>query len=577
MFVIDRVLLVAALLVVLGVAASKVSARYGVPVLVLFVGIGMLAGSEGIGGIAFDDYRLAHGAGTIALAVILFDGGLRTPFQHIRHAIAPALSLATVGVLVTAAIAGVAAASILGVPPVYGLLLGSIVASTDAAAVFSVLRSTGLQLSERVNATLELESGSNDPMAVFLTISLLEVLLGKVHAGAGLLLVFAEHMVIGAVIGVGVGLATAWATNRIRLGTEGLYPVLVSAAGILAYGLAATLHGSGFLAVYLAGMAVASRRVVFQRGILVFHDGVAWLAQVCMFVLLGLLSSPSRLLAVAAPKLLITAVLVLVARPLAVALSLAPLRFRWREIVFISWAGLKGAVPIVLATFPLLLGLRDSEPLFDVVFFVVLVSALLQGWTLGPLARLLKLETPHAPAPAMSLEITSLQHVHGDIVQYTLSDASRVAGRTVRELALPDGVVVAMIARANRIVPPRGSTRLRGGDHVFLVLTPGVRPLADRIFSGETAEAQRALPTEVEFPLRGDTTVAEVEEFYGIAVDGDPAHTLEEVLRERLGERLEEGRGVTVGAVKLKVRRITDGRVEQVGLVVREDAEAGSN
>ncbi len=574
MFLIDRLLLVGALLVVLGVAASKVSARYGVPVLVLFVLIGMLAGSEGIGGIGFNDYSLAHGAGTIALAVILFDGGLRTPFQHIRNAIAPALSLATVGVLVTAAITGVAAAYVLGVSPLYGLLLGSIVASTDAAAVFSVLRSTGLRLPERLNTTLELESGTNDPMAVFLTISLLDVLMGKVEIGAGLLLVFAEHMVIGAVIGVGVGLATAWATNRIRLGTEGLYPVLVSGAGILAYGLAGTLHGSGFLAVYLAGMAVASRRVVFQRGILVFHDGVAWLAQVCMFVMLGLLSFPSRLLAVAGPKLLITAVLVLVARPLAVALSLAPLRFRWREIVFISWAGLKGAVPIVLGTFPLLLGLRGSEALFDVVFFVVLVSALLQGWTLAPLARLLKLEAPHAPVPAMSLEITSLQHVHGDIVQYTLTDASRITGRTVRELALPDGAVVAMIAHENRIVPPRGSTRLRAGDHVFVVLTPGARTLVDRIFTGE-AENVTALPMEVEFPLRGETTVGELEEFYGIMVDADPTHTLEEVLRDRLGERLEEGRGVTVGAVKLKVRRMADGRVEQVGLVVREDADAG--
>ncbi|HEX9939480.1 MAG TPA: potassium/proton antiporter [Longimicrobium sp.] len=575
MFLIDRILLVGALLVVVGVAASKVSARYGVPVLVLFVMIGMAAGSEGIGGIGFADYRLAHGAGTIALAVILFDGGLRTPYQHIRHAIAPALSLATVGVLVTAAIVGMAASYILNVPLVFGLLLGSIVASTDAAAVFSVLRSTGLKLPERVNATLELESGTNDPMAVFLTISLLDVLMGKVQPGAGLLLVFAEHMVIGAVIGAGVGLGAAWVTNRIRLGTEGLYPVLVSGAGVLAYGLAATLHGSGFLAVYLAGMAVASKRVVFQRGILVFHDGVAWLAQVCMFVMLGLLSFPSRLLAVAGPKLLITAVLVLLARPLAVALALAPLRFNWREIVFVSWAGLKGAVPIVLGTFPLLLGLRGSEPLFDVVFFVVLVSALLQGWTLAPLARLLKLEEPHAPAPAVTLEITSLQHVHGDIVQYTLTDASRVAGRTVRELALPDEAVVAMLARANRIVPPRGSTRLRSGDHVFLVLTPGVRPLVDRIFTGQ-AEPQRALPTEVEFPLRGETTVAEVEEFYGIMVDGHPDHTLEEVLRDRLGERLEEGRGVTVGAVKLKVRRMADGRVEQVGLVVRGDAESAT-
>lgn len=567
MFLIDRVLLVAALLVVLGVAASKVSARWGVPVLVLFVAIGMLAGSEGLGGIVFDSYRLAHGAGTIALAVILFDGGLRTPYRSIRHAIAPALSLATAGVLVTAAVVGAAASWMLGVPLLNGLLLGSIVASTDAAAVFSALRSTGLRLPERVGSTLELESGSNDPMAVFLTVSLLEVLLGKMEPGLGLLALFAQHMAIGAVVGIGLGLAAAWATNRIRLGAEGLYPVFVAAAGLLAYGLAATLHGSGFLAVYLAGMMVASRGVVFQRGILVFTDGAAWLAQVCMFVLLGMLSFPTHLLRVAGPGLLITAVLVFVARPLAVTVALAPLRFGPREIAFVSWAGLKGAVPIVLGTFPLLLGLPGGEPLFDVVFFVVLVSALLQGWTLAPLARRLGLEEPGAPAPVLSLEITSLQHVQGDIVQYTLTGASRVAGRTVRELALPDGAVIAMIARENRVVPPRGSTRVHAGDHLFIVLTPGVRPLVDRVFAGQPHDAPPLSP-DVEFPLRGDTTVADVDEFYGVAVDADPACTLEELLRARLAERLDEGRGITLGAVKLKVRRMVDGRVEQVGLVL---------
>lgn len=573
MFLIDRVLLVAALLVVLGVAASKVSARYGVPVLVLFVGIGMLAGSEGIGGIGFDNYRMAHGAGTVALAVILFDGGLRTPFQSIRHAVAPALSLATFGVLLTAGMVGAAASAILGVPMLYGMLLGGIVASTDAAAVFSVLRSTGLQLPERVNATLELESGSNDPMAVFLTVSLLDVLLGKMEPGLGLLALFAQHMAIGGVVGVGIGLAAVWVTNRIALGAEGLYPVFVAATGLLAYGVAATLHGSGFLAVYLAGMAVASRRVVFMRGILLFHDGAAWLAQVCMFVLLGMLSFPSRLLHVAVPGLLITAVLVFVARPLSVAAALLPFRFNAREIVFVSWAGLKGAVPIVLATFPLLLGLPGGEAVFDVVFFVVLVSALLQGWTLAPLARLLKIEEPGAPPPAMSLEITSLRPVHGDIVQYSLTGGARVEGRMIRELALPDGAVVAMIARENRVIPPRGSTRLREGDHVFVVLSPGARPLVDRIFAG-TAESDTPLPQDVEFPLRGDTTVADVEEFYGIVLAREPGWTLEDLLRARLGERLEEGRGINVDGVKLKVRRMVDGRVEQVGLVIVADPPA---
>jgi cell volume regulation protein A len=470
-------------------------------------------------------------------------------------------------VLITAAIVGAATTWLLGMPLLYGLLLGSIVASTDAAAVFSVLRGTGLHLPHRVGATLELESGSNDPMAVFLTVSFLDILMGRGKAGPGLLLFFVEHMGIGAVVGIGVGIAAVWVTNRMRLGAEGLYPVFVGAMGILAYGLAATLHGSGFLAVYLAGMAIASRRVVFERGILLFTDGTAWLAQAGMFVMLGLLSSPSRLVEVAGSKLLVTAVLVFIARPVAVALSLAPLRFGPREIAFISWAGLKGAVPIVLGTFPLLLGLPGGEALFDAVFFVVLVSALLQGWTLAPFARWLGLDEPGAPPPAMSLEITSLEHVQGDIVQYTLLAGGPLSDRTVRDLNLPPGAVVAMIARENRVVPPRGSTRLRAGDHVFVVLTPAVRTRVDEIFQGRVRESADSRG-DAEFPLRGDTTLGDLEEFYGIEIEGDPASTLDELLRARLGSRLEEGRGVTLGAVKLNVRQMADGRVEHVGLVL---------
>jgi cell volume regulation protein A len=572
MFPIDRLILMGALLVLIGIASSKLSSRFGVPVLVLFILVGMLAGSEGVGGIQFENYGFAHGAGTVALAVILFDGGLRTPFRSIRPALAPAASLATVGVLLTAGIAGAAASYILGVPLLAGLLLGSIVASTDAAAVFSVLRSTGLHLPERLGATLEVESGSNDPMAVFLTVGLLEILLGQMEPGIGVLGLFAQHMLIGAVAGIAVGAGAVYAANRIRLGAEGLYPVFVAAAGLLSYGLAASLHGSGFLAVYLSGIAIASSRVVFQRGILLFHDGAAWLVQVAMFVLLGLLAFPSRLLHVAGPGLLIAAVLVFVARPLAVAAALAPLGFRPRELAFVSWAGLKGAVPIVLGTYPLLLGFPGGERLFDVVFFVVLVSALLQGWTLAPLARLLRLEEPHVPAPAVSLEITSLREVQGDIVQYTLAEGDRFAGRTVRELALPDGAVMAMIARASRVIPPRGSTRLEPGDHVFLVLTPGAGPLVDRLFAGP---AEEGLPPQVEFPLRGDTTVEDVEEFYGIRLEGQAGWTLEDVLRARLGPRLQAGRGISLAGVKLHVRSMVDGRVEQVGLVITPGSAEG--
>ncbi len=573
MFAVDHLLLVGGLLVLVGVASSRFSARWGMPALVLFVVVGMLAGSDGLGVIAFEDYHMAHGLGTMALALILFDGGLRTSVASARPALGPALSLATVGVLVTAGIAGAAATWVLGLPPLQGLLLGSIVASTDAAAVFAVLRFSGLRLRGRLAETLEVESGSNDPMAIFLTIGILEILLGRMEPGADLLLLFVRQMGLGAVVGIVGGRATAWALRKMDLAAVGLYPVFATAAGLAVFGAAASLHGSGFLAVYLAGVVVGNSRIQFRHGILLFHDGAAWLAQIAMFVMLGLLSFPARLVQVAPPALAIAAVLIVVARPVAVALALLPFRFSVREVAFVSWAGLKGAVPIVLALYPLLLGLPGAETLFDVVFFVVLVSALLQGWSLPALARRLGLESGAPPEPPVTLELTSLRGVHGDIAGYTVAEGSRLAGRTVRELALPTGAVVALIARGEEVVPPQGSTRLREGDHLFLVLTPEARPLVDRVLSPDAA-AGPLLPA-AEFPLRGATTVAELEEFYGVRVDEDGERTLEEVVRDRLEGEVREGAGIVAGGVCLRVRAMSGGRIEEVGLAVLEDEGGG--
>ncbi|MEW5929819.1 MAG: potassium/proton antiporter [Gemmatimonadota bacterium] len=576
MFAIDRILLVGALLLLVGVVSSRFSARLGLPVLVLFVAVGMLAGSEGIGGIFFEDYELAHGFGTVALAVILFDGGLRTSFASIRPALAPALSLATVGVLLTALVTGAAASYVLGVPLPVGLLLGSIVGSTDAAAVFSVLRSGGLRLPPRLGGTLEVESGSNDPMAVFLTVGLLEVLLGRMEPGADLLLLFARQMVLGALVGLLVGKGAAHVVNRVEMGAAGLYPVFTAAAGLLAYGLAAVLGGSGFLAVYLAGIVLGNSRIVFRRGILLFHDGAAWLAQIGMFVLLGLLSFPSRLLQVAGPALLVAAVLIFVARPLAVAVSLLPFRFPPREVLFLSWAGLKGAVPIVLGIFPLLFGLPGADLLFNVVFFVVLVAATTQGWTLPPLARALGLQTAAAPEPPVSLEITSLKHVDADIVAFPVEAHDRIAGSLVRDLALPDEAVIAMITRGQRVIPPRGSTRIEPGDHVFFVLGRGTEARVQRLFDDVGGPAAAA-PPPLEFPLRGDTRLGELEEFYGVRVAAeDEEMTLDELMRGRLAGRLQEGRGVDLGEVKLRVLALREGRVERVGVVILP-AEPGAD
>ena len=311
MFLIDTAILVVGVLLLLGIASSKLSVRIGLPVLVLFLLLGMLAGSEGLGGLHFEDYRLAHAIGTLALAMILFDGGLSTSLSSVRKAWKPSSILATWGVLLTAVITGLTAAWVLQISWLEGLLLGSIVGSTDAAAVFSVLRSGGVSLPKRIAAVLEVESASNDPMAIFLTIGCLQVLLGNAPIGLGLLGLFASQMIIGGLCGVVGGYVAGWVVNRIELGAAGLYPVLISAFCLLTFGLAAKLGGSGFLAVYLAGVIVGNRPLVFQRGIRLFHDAIAWLSQIVMFVVLGLLCFPSRLMDVAGEALLISVVLIL--------------------------------------------------------------------------------------------------------------------------------------------------------------------------------------------------------------------------------------------------------------------------
>jgi len=577
MFRIDTLILIAGILLLLGIVSSKFSTRFGVPVLVLFLLLGMCAGSEGIGGIEFEDYGLAHAIGSLALALILFDGGLSTSLNGIRLVWKPALVLATLGVLITSLITGWVASRVLGVSLLHGMLLGSIIGSTDAAAVFAVLRSGGVALPERLQATLELESGSNDPMAVFLTIGCIQLLTGQIEFGPELVALFVKQMAIGAVVGLLGGYATVAAVNRINLEIGGLYPVLASGFALLTFGVAARFKGSGFLAVYLAGIVIGNRRIVYKRGILLFHDALAWLAQITMFVVLGLLSFPSRLWAVAGQGLLIAAVLCLVARPAAVALSLFSFRFKLRELAFLSWVGLKGAVPITLATFPLLSAVPQASLLFDVVFFVVVVSAVVQGWSLPLVARKLGLALAAQPAPPVSLEISSLRHTEGDIVDYTISPDSRAAGRLVQELALPDGVVIAIIARGERLIPPQGRTRIEPGDHVIVVHRPEVRPLVNRVFaSGGVPEA---LPAELEFPLRPGISVGELEEFYGVRLNVPSALTLAEAIPQLLGnDRTAVGSIVRFQDIALRVRELSpDGRVTSIGMTILPQPDVDKN
>ncbi|KIG19445.1 Na+/H+ antiporter [Enhygromyxa salina] len=533
---INAVMLLAGVLLLLGIVSSKFSARLGMPVLVLFLAVGMLAGSEGLGRIAFENYGFANSVGSAALALILFDGGLRTPVGSVRAAWRPALSLSTLGVLLTSALTGLAAAWVMDAPLLHGMLLGAIVGSTDAAAVFSVLRSSGLTLPERLTATLEVESGSNDPMAIFLTLGIIGIITGTADSAGALLLMFVLQFGVGAVVGVGVGRAAAWAVNRANLDHPGLYPLLAMAFGLLAFGLAAVLGGSGFLAVYVAGIALGNSVIVFRPGIFFFHDAAAWLGQIVLFVMLGLLSFPSRLLAVAGDGLLIALVLIFVARPIAVVVSARPFGFPPRELAFLSWVGLKGAVPITLATFPLMAGVPGSEVLFNAVFFVVLISAITQGWSLPIVARWLKLGRPADPTPPLSVEINALRHVDGEIVDYTVAPSARVAGRLLRELALPEGAHVTLVARGEAVIMPRGATVLQPGDHVFVAMRTRLKPLLDRLFDPD-AEAPTLTPG-LTLGFRAESTVGQLHRFFGIPDPTNPTQQVGSLLKANANDQV---------------------------------------
>lgn len=563
MFLIDQMILLAAVLILIGIASSKLSARLGLPVLVLFLLIGMLAGDGGIGGISFNSPGAAHALGTLALAIILFDGGLQTPTASIKMVWKPALLLATVGVLVTAAVTGVAAAHVLDLPLMEGLLLGAIVGSTDAAAVFSLLRNAGIHIRERLKATLEIESGSNDPMAIFLTVGLLEILVNDMQPGVGLLHMFLLQMGVGSAVGLGVGWASVKIINRIHLVASGLYPVLVAACGLLAFGLAANLNGSGFLAIFLAGVVIGNSRFVFQRSTFLFHDGLAWLSQITMFVVLGLLINPPSLFEVWLEGLIIAAVLVLVARPLAVVPILALSGFNKREITLVSWVGLRGSVPIILAIFPLIFGLPGAALIFNVVFFVVLISATIQGSTLPLVARKLGLTEKPPAMPAATLEITALGDVDADIVEYTLGANGRAVGRRLSQMALPNGTVVAMITRKKEVIPPRGSTALLAGDHLFVVLRPETRPFVDSVFSQALEAARSDLPGSA-LHLKGSTTVEDIRSSYGIILDADDPLSLEALVRQSIDAEVQVGASIWLNGVLLTVRDMIDARIVTV-------------
>ena len=476
------VLLAVGLLMAVSVLFSRVSARFGVPVFLVFLGIGMLAGSEGIGGIYFDDYRLAFRLGTLGLALILFDGGLNTQLSTLRRTAAPAGVLATAGVVATAGLVALGA-RLLGLSWQEGMLVGAVVASTDAAAVFSVLRGSGLSLRRRVGTILELESGLNDPLAVLLTVSLTESLAFGQGLSPHLLWQVPVQLAVGAGLGVVLGLGGRLLLRRVELYAGGLYATLTLAIALLAFALPTLLFGSGFLAVYVAGMVLGSGKLPYHSGLVRFHDGVAWLCQVGMFLILGLLVFPSRLGEVAWVGLGLGLSLALVARPLAVVGCLAPFRYPPRELLFLSWVGLRGAVPIILAAFPVMAGIEAAERLFHLVFFIVVVNALVPGGTVPWITRRLGLLEQDAPAtPQAVLEIVSRRPLAGEIVSYTVWPALAVCGARVADIPFPEGSTLMLIVRGPELIAPRGDTELRSGDHVYLFCRPGDRPILQLLF-----------------------------------------------------------------------------------------------
>ncbi len=469
-------------LLCVSVLFSRASQQTGLPIALLFLLVGMLAGSEGIGGIEFDNYQLAFRLGTLALALILYDGGLNTPLTALRRVAAPAGILATAGV---AAIAGLTAVGghALGLSWREALLVGAVVSSTDAAAVFSVLRGSGLHLKRRVGVTLEVESGINDPAAIILTTVLTQnLLLPDGAVGWRIPLEILLQIVMGIGVGLGLGYGGRELLTRLSLLAGGLYPVMSLAIGLLSFGAATLLGGSGFLAIYLTGLILGNGPLPYRTGLLRVHDALAWLSQVAMFLILGLLVFPSRLLDVAAVGLGISLLLAFLVRPLVVVVSLLPFRYPIKEVLYIGWVGLRGAVPIILATFPVLMGAPGAERLFDLVFFIVVASAIVPGATVAWVTRKLGLQSKEPPAPQAVLAIESRQPLHGELMSFYIDEALVVTGMPVEELPLPEESAVTLIVRNNRLLPPTPGTFLEPGDHVHLIAQPEDRGFIQLMF-----------------------------------------------------------------------------------------------
>ncbi len=566
-------LLVGAALIVVSVFTSLVAFRFGAPLLLLFLGIGLGAGSDGLG-IEFSDVNTAYFVGSLALAVILFDSGFGTSLKSFRQAAAPSIVLATVGVLLTTAIVGMAARLMFGFGWAEGLLMGAIVSSTDAAAVFFLLRVGGITIRDKVRSTLEVESGSNDPMAIFLTIMFVELL----ASGSGItgfthefVVGFGLQMGLGVTLGIAGGAAIVFIINRVEL--EGaLYPIIVLGMAVLLFAFTGLLGGSGALAAYVAGLVAGNRRVRARATLVRFQDGMTWLAQIVMFLILGLLASPSQFGEVALPAVALALFLMFVARPVAVWLCLLAFQYQRDEIAFISWVGLRGAVSILLAILPLIALLENGAVLFNTAFIIVLTSLLVQGWTIRPMAQWLGLIVPPRIGPVERVGLELPGSAHHELIVYHVVEGSPVAeGERLPRWARPS-----LIVRDGQSMRFQYAGRIKAGDYVYMFIAPRYTRLLDRLFASPTKVEADDKDFFGEFRINPRRPLVALKDAYDAQIGPNVSleKTIGDYMRERLGGTAEIGDRVAIGALELIVREVDiEGEVSEAGLAIDQDAQ----